>query len=127
MNLPAITTRESLPRPTAWTTRNWTYEEILAIFDDGDGSLVNPLVRRCQALEAALQQMQLERDMLALNRDRESHVFVVMDGDQVAGVVWPASQSPTQQMIRFPAAANQVTGERCQVSEKTPVPAPTDT
>ena len=111
MNLPAITTRESLPRPTVWTTRNWTYEEILEIFDDGDGTLVNPLVRRCQALEAALQQMQLERDMLALNRDRESTVFVVMDGDQVAGVVWPAVQSNTQQMLRFPAAAVSITSD----------------
>ena len=105
MNLPPITTSEPVSRPSAWTTKDWTYEEILRDFPDGDGSLVNPLVRRCQQLEAALQDMQLQRDMLALNWDGgRSSVFVAMAGDQVERVVWPATVLATQHALRFPAA-----------------------
>ena len=53
MSVPIIT---SITRATGWITteESQTYEEILADFSDGDGSLVNALVRRCQALEAEL-------------------------------------------------------------------------
>jgi hypothetical protein len=36
-------------------SESWTYEKMLDIFPDGDESLVNPLVRRCQQLEAEVE------------------------------------------------------------------------
>jgi hypothetical protein len=36
------------------TPHEYTYDEILELFPDGDGSLVNPLLRRCQKYEQAL-------------------------------------------------------------------------
>lgn len=47
---------------TIWEERplpdkEWTYEEILNLFPDGDGSLVNPLVRRCQQHEQEIERL----------------------------------------------------------------------
>jgi hypothetical protein len=38
-------------------TEEWDYDKILELFPDGDGSLVNPLVRRCQQYEAKIEQL----------------------------------------------------------------------
>ena len=38
----------------------WTYEEMLDLFPDGDGSLVNPLVRRCQEYEREIERLREE-------------------------------------------------------------------
>lgn len=35
----------------------WSYDKILELFPDGDGSLVNPLVRRCQEYEEIIKQL----------------------------------------------------------------------
>lgn len=51
-----IITRES--KCVAWEhpQRHWSYDEILELFPDGDDSLVNPLVRRCQKYEAQIRE-----------------------------------------------------------------------
>lgn len=56
MNQPIIT-RESHPIGYRETTREWTYDDILDIFPDDDGSLVNPLVRRCQKYEEEIERL----------------------------------------------------------------------
>jgi hypothetical protein len=53
-------------------------------------------------LKAQVERLRLERDMLALNRGKESQVFVVMDSGSVSCVAWPKSQSATQQLLNFP-------------------------
>jgi len=45
-------------------TEEWSYDKILELFPDGDGSLVNPLVRRCQKYEAKIEQLcNIEEDL----------------------------------------------------------------
>ena len=52
-------------REREWTEykdveERWTYDQILEVFPDGDGSLVNSLVRRCQALEAEIERLRCD-------------------------------------------------------------------
>ena len=56
-----IRTRETTTRTEPAPDREWTYDEILKLFPDDDGSLVNPLVRRCQQYEAEIEQLRRER------------------------------------------------------------------
>jgi hypothetical protein len=43
-------------------TEEWTYDRILELFEDGDGSLVNPLVRRCQRYEQEIADLKAKLD-----------------------------------------------------------------
>lgn len=52
-----IVTREAVSLGYKHEERAWTYDEILDLFPDGDGSLVNPLVRRCQQYEAEIERL----------------------------------------------------------------------
>lgn len=46
-----------LVRSTERVERAWTYADMLKTFPDGDGSLVNPLVRRCQDYETEIDRL----------------------------------------------------------------------
>ena len=103
MNLPPIKTREANSRPTTYEEREWTYEQILRIFPDDGDNLVYPLVRRCQALEQALEAMHLQRDVLALNWvGLGSSVYVAYIGSHDLEVVWPDNVSGSQRAVEFP-------------------------
>ena len=55
-------------------------------------------------LAATIERLRLERDMLALNGGRKDPcVFVVMNGNEVDGVVWPEQQTGSSQTIKFPS------------------------
>jgi len=54
-------------------------------------------------LREQVENITLQRDVLALNRDgRDSQVIVVMDGNKVACVAWPKSQSASMPLVRMP-------------------------
>ena len=55
-----ITVLERKPVETELVEREYTYEELLELFPDGGESIVNPLVRRCQEYEAAIERLQNE-------------------------------------------------------------------
>ncbi len=110
MTLPPIVTHEPIPARTQYRDKEWTYEEILELFPDGDGSLVNPLLRRCQALEKELEAMHFERDLLALNwHGGDSGVYVAYGGEGVLSVVYMQGTC-SQHSIHFPAWHRKLQG-----------------
>lgn len=52
--------------------RFWSDDEILELFPDGDGSLVNPLLRRAQAAEAEVERL------LADNAEQRDRIIAVL-------------------------------------------------
>jgi hypothetical protein len=61
-NKPIIITSQEAVRYEE-VIKEWSYEEILDLFPDGDGSLVNPLVRRCQEYEVEIDRLIEERQL----------------------------------------------------------------
>lgn len=57
-----VVIKETVTSATVTKDIQYTYEELLDIFPDGDGSIVNPLVRRCQQYEVEIERL---RDDLA--------------------------------------------------------------
>jgi hypothetical protein len=59
-------------------------------------------------LQAQIELVTLQRDVLALNRDpRDSQVLIVMDGEVVAGVIWPETQTATQTPVKMPTGVRR--------------------
>ena len=56
-----VTVREIVQQPLKYQDRFWCDDEILNLFPDGDGSLVNPLLRRAQAAEARVKELEANR------------------------------------------------------------------
>ena len=76
-----ITVLERKPVETELVEREYTYEELLELFPDGGESIVNPLVRRCQEYEAAIEQLQKDRSRSENELDRlREWVAAVEDG-----------------------------------------------
>ena len=75
-----------------WVEREYTDDTILELFPDGDGSLVNPLLRRAQAAEAEIERL---RGQLTDARAAALWLRIVLtnmtQGEQMVGVYerWP--------------------------------------
>lgn len=83
-----------------------------------DHKLVTWLCWRKAAEEhAEVEQLRLERDVLALNCSlRDTSIIVVSDGKDVVGVVWPENLAASDRPIEMPsyydaAKANESKGE----------------
>ena len=48
----------------------WTYESLLELFDDNDGSVVAPLIRRCQEYESQLETADSRTTALQADNER---------------------------------------------------------
>ena len=68
-----ITVLKRKPVETELVEREYTYEELLELFPDGGESIVNPLVRRCQEYEAAIERLQNE------NRQMRAEKYTVWE------------------------------------------------
>lgn len=82
-----------------------TYEELLETFRDGDGSVVNPLVRRCQSHEAEIARLNAA---LAAAHDRNTgpgtpHARLQWIGEEAAkrgiGKPFDSSRTPEQDVF----------------------------
>jgi len=62
MSEKGVTVNEAEATGYRHVERWYSDDEILVLFPDGDGSLVNPLLRRAQAAEAELDRLRAERD-----------------------------------------------------------------
>lgn len=58
-----------------WVDREYTDDTILELFPDGDGSLVNPLLRRAQAAEAEIER--LREELAVAEHQVESHAALL--------------------------------------------------
>lgn len=55
-----IITHESESLGYRTVEKQWTYEDLLELFNHSDGNVVAPLVKRCQAREAEIERLKVE-------------------------------------------------------------------
>lgn len=89
-----VTIKEPVEQPARYRDRFYSDEEILELFPDGNGSVVNPLLRRAQKAEAEIERLRAEldayeKDHRAMNvlRSKRYRVTYGRDGHHEAFIV----------------------------------------